>query len=299
MRKYPLNGKGLVVGIILLFFLPVNVSSATQRTSDSHHVTPIDRFSLHSVVDVTWDVHQSDEPLDPMGIPRIVTLNVSSWVYKDLLGQVMLWYCTFIHKTMNVTIEVTEKPDFCTTNLSTSQLSFPVKEVSTVEHMTLTIAANKYAPAEPFAVEMKFSIGDVVGPLGFLTLVKGFDFTLMMSFNVGYRPQIVVTPEYTYLETSPGTAVIDPINVTNLGNHITRIDVDFIEVPQNWTVSISPPVIEIPVNESFMMNLSITPPLNFYGIEAINVSFTPSRYPYIPGCEGPPTYITITVNVEP
>jgi hypothetical protein len=234
-----------------------------------------------------------------MGTPRIVTLNVSSWVYKDLLGQVMLWYCRFIHQTMNVTIEVTEKPDFCTTNLSPSQLVFPVSEVSTVKHMTLTIAVNKYAPAEPFAVEMKFSIDDVIGPLGFLTLIKGFVFTQTMSFNVGYRPQIVVTPKYMYLETSPGTTVIDPINVTNLGNHITRIDVDFIETPQNWTVSISPPVIEIPVNESFLMNLSINPPLNFSGIEAINMSFTPSRYPYIPGSEGPPTYVTITVNVKP
>jgi len=294
-----MNKKCLAVGIILLFFLPVNVSSATQRTSDSHHVTPIDRFSLYGVVDVTWDVHQNDEPLDPMGTPRIVTLNVSSRVYKDLLGQVMLWYCTFIHQTMTVTIEVTEKPDFCTINLSTSQLSFPVKEVSTVEHMTLTIAANKYAPADPFAVEMKFSIGDVVGPLGFLTLVKGFDFTLMMSFNVGYRPQIVVTPESTYLETTPGTTVIDPINVTNLGNHITRIVVDFIEVPQNWTVTISPVQIELLVNQSYIMNLSITPPLDFYGNETINVSFTPQKYPYQPGCEGPPTYINITVNVRP
>jgi len=292
--------KCLAVGIILLIFLPMNVSSTTQKTIETNYVKPIDCFSLQSMIDVTWDVNQTNEPLDPMGTPRIVTLNVSYWVVKGLLGQLILLYCMFIHQTINVTIEVVEKPDFCTTNLSTSQLVFSVNDISTVEHMNLTIAVNEYAPAfSPFEVQIKASVDDVVGPFGFLTLIKGFEATHMIAFEAGYRPLIVVTPEYTYLETSPGTTVIDPITVTNLGNGITRIIVDFIEVPQNWTVSINPPQIELLVNQSFIMNLSITPPIDFYGIETINLSFTPQKYPYQPGCEGPPTNVTIAVNVRP
>lgn len=40
-----------------------------------------------------------------------------------------------------------------------------------------------------------------------------------ITFEAGYRPCIVVTPENSYLETSPGnTTVMNLITVENLGN---------------------------------------------------------------------------------
>ena len=57
-------------------------------------------------------------------------------------------------------------------------------------------------------------------------------------------------------------------------------------VSPNWIVLIDPTQLVLKVNESWIMNLSITPPIDFYGIETIILTFTPKFYPD-PTYEGP------------
>jgi hypothetical protein len=53
------------------------------------------------------------------------------------------------------------------------------------------------------------------GPFGFFTFINEFEGIFDVSFINGYLPLINVTPESTYIETTPGTTVVDPITVEN------------------------------------------------------------------------------------
>jgi hypothetical protein len=304
MQTKSLLKKGLAVGIILLFIgvaaaPSINSSIASQNMIIINDVGPRDSFGLQSEIDLSWDANQTSEPLTPGGMSRTITLNITYFCFKGTFGQLILFYYIITRQYINISLEAGDIPSWVTAYLSNSLLRFPISDASSTQSTFLIVAVNEYAPAfSPFMVEIKASVNDVFGPFGFLTLIQGCEVTTNPIFEAGYRPRIVVTPENYYLETSPGTTVIDPITVTNLGNHITTIEVDLIDVPQNWIVSI-PPQIVLPVNDSMIMNLSITPPLDFYGIETINVSFTPKIYPPRPGCEGLPTNVTISVNVRP
>ena len=291
--------KCLAVGIILLFIWTAIIPSTAQDTNKPSLPTLNSFFGLRSRINVSWDTNQTNEPLSPDGIPRTITLNVTYSGFKGTFGQLILLYYLLTKQYINISLELGDIPGWCTAYLSNSHLLFPITGTPSTQSTSLVIAVNEFAPAlRPFEVEIKASVDDVRGPLGFLTLIDRFEMSEQIIFRAGYRPCIVVTPESAYLETSPGTTVIDPITVENLGNGLTTIRVDFIDVPQNWVVSIIPPQMVLMVNESRIMNLSITPPIDFYGNETINVSFTPKLYPYQPGYEGPPTYVTITVNVR-
>jgi hypothetical protein len=299
MQTNPHIEQTLAVGIILLFVGTCIIPSTAQDTNKPSLPTLNSFFGLHSKINVSWDANQTSEPL-VIDYTRSIPINVTYNCIKGTFGQLILFYYFLTGQSINISLEVEDVPSWCTAYLSNSWLRFPITDTSTTRLTFLVITVDFSAPAfEPFPVKIKASINDMFGPFGFLTLIQGCEVSGNPIFEAGYRPCIVVTPENTSLETSPGTTVIDPITVTNLGNGITRIKVDLTEVPQNWIVSIDPPQMELIVNDSGIMNLSITPPIDFYGNETINLSFTPELYPFRPGCEGPPTNVTISVNVKP
>lgn len=93
----------------------------------------------------------------------------------------------------------------------------------------------------------------------------------------------------------PATGV--PIVIENLGNGKTTVHNNIIDYPQEWIIII-PSHVVLEVNESKEVNLSITPPENFTGIEAIKIAFTP-KYFYNPIFEGTTLYVYIVVRCKP
>jgi len=313
-----LFNKTLVIGVIILFIgivimpsicgnnvknneylVVTNVSKVTQNTNETHDIISSSLFGLQSVITVSWDANQTSEPLEPHGAYRIIDLDVSYSVAKGFLGQFIFWYYIFAPKNINVTIEIIEKPDYCTANIDNSILWFPICDTPTVTQTRLGVSVNENAPAfEPFCVKIKASVNDIPGPFGFLTFINDFEIIQSIFFTTNYLSIMKVTPESNYIETTPGTTVVDPITVENLGNGKTIVDIQFINFPEGWSLIIDPPQLIIEVDESKVTNLSITPPLDFYGYVTIILRFTPKYY-YNPEIQGLPEVIVIAVNVKP
>jgi len=299
MRKGARIKEIVLVNVFFLIFVTMNSSIATETSTIINNVHPKSLFGLQSIIDVSWNGSQTSEPLVPNGNVRVITLDVSYWVVHGILGKIILWYYLLTFESVTVTIEIVNKPDYCSADLSISQLSFLIDDEITVGHTHLVVAVNQYAPAfEPFNIQLKASVDSVFGPFGFLPFIDGDQRIFNLSLIAEYFPLIDVTPEYGYLETTPGTTVIDPITVENLGNGKTLVDTHIINIPENWIAILSPSQLAIEVNESEMTNLSITPPYDFYGYGVITVSFTPKYY-YNPVHQGTPMYLQILVEVKP
>lgn len=313
-----LFNKTLVVGVIILFIgiciipsicgnnvknneylVVTNISKLTQNTNETHDIIPSSIFGLQSVITVSWDANQTSEPLEPYGAYRRIDLDVSYSVVKGVLGQFILRYCIFTRQIISVTLEIIEKPYYCTANIDNSILLFSFSDIPSVGQSILGVLVNENAPAfEPFCVKIKASVNDISGPFGFLTFINDFEIIQSIFFTANYLSIMKVTPESNYIETTPGTTVVDPITVENLGNGKTLVDIQFINFPEEWSLIIDPPQLIIEVDESKVTNLSITPPLDFYGYGTIVLRFTPKYY-YNPEIEGLPENIVIGVNVKP
>jgi len=289
--------KGIVLGCtFILLFLFTNVSAAIQNTNETPDIIPSNLFGLRSYIAVTYNA--SFEPIEPNGPPRVITLDVIYQVYRVYFGKFILWYYNFTQQKINVTLEIIEKPDYCTANIDNSTLWFPISNTPSVKQTALTVSVNENAPAFQLSrVKIKASVNDKLGPFGFFTFIKGIEYIFDVTFINGYFPLINVTPESDFIETTPGTTVVDPITVENLGNGITLVRIEVISYPINWSINIASSVI-IAVNESKVTNLFVCPPLNFSGTGIIILSFTP-EYLGAPHIHGDPTIIYITVEVRP
>ena len=289
--------KAIVLGsAFMLLFSFINISIATQNTNETHNIIPNSFFGLYSYVTVTDN--STNEPVKPNGPPQNITLNLSYFVLKGFLGKLILLYYNFTQQSINVTLKIFEKPDYCTANIENSILWFPISETPTVKQTTLTVSVNENAPAFQLCnVKIRAAVNDMSGPFGFFTFINGYEGIFDIAFVVDYYPNINVTPESNYIETTPGTTVIDPITVENLGNGITLVKTEIIYHPINWSINIDSGIILL-VNESKVTYLIILPPLDFYGTETIILSFTP-EFLGAPHTHGDPTIVYITINVRP
>ena len=176
--------KCLAVGIILLF-AGTGIGSA-QKTTTSHETFLGDGFGLQSNIIVSWSANQTQEPLDPLGVPQLITIDVAYNVYKGLFGRIILAYYVLTKQIINLSIEIIDKPDYCTATFSQSSLQFPISETSLVQQTNLTVAVNDQAPAyKPFFISMKASVDSVFGPFSVLPFIHGFEQTFSLGFVPG------------------------------------------------------------------------------------------------------------------
>ncbi|MCX6662469.1 MAG: hypothetical protein NTY91_07975 [Euryarchaeota archaeon] len=288
--------KCLVIGIILLI-TGTSIITA-QKTMCTHQTFLGDVFGLQSNIVVSWSANQTQEPLVPLGPPQLITLDVSHNVYRGNLGRLILLYCSLTKQIVNMSIEIIDKPDYCSVTLSPSYLRFPISETPVEQHTNLTVAVNDHAPAYYTCfVKIKASVGAMFGPFGALPFVHGFEQNFCLTFIPGYLPRIVVIPASDYINVTPGNTSHLLINITNTGNGKTVVMTQVVDWPSgDWLVSI--PSVVLDMNTSDEICVSVVPPSDFNGTDTITISFTPYKADDY-NQHGAPVNITITVICEP
>jgi len=286
-----------VVGIILLF-VGTDIIPA-QKTDISLDTVPIGGFGLQSNIIVSWGGNHTSKPLDPLGAPRLITLDVSYNVLEGLFGHIILFYYILKKQYINMSIEIIDKPDFCTANISNSYLWFPISETFSVQQTNLSVSVNEHAPAFGlFWVKMKASVDTEFGPFSVLPLINGYEQIFAPIFIAGYLPRIIVTPTSDYINATQGNTSHLPINITNAGNARTIVFTDIVNFPSgDWLISI-PSQVALDVDMNCQSILSVVPPSNFKGTDNITISFTPYKADDY-SRHGEPIYITILVSCEP
>jgi hypothetical protein len=307
MIKYNVLIKGIVIGILILLFgtsigISNPVSSTTTNTTtrltqeNTNEATLGSYFGLLSGLDLEL-LNFIDEPLE-IDAPYLFDFNVSFSVTKGYFGQMILWYCLLTQQDVNVTVTIEDVPSWCTAYFTQPQLRFAVDGSSSTQQTSLFVSVNEHAPAfELFYMTINVSVDTLKGPFGFLPFVQGSYTTAGIGFSATYRPLLDVTVEDPFVETTPGTTVVVPITVSNLGNGETLVSTIIDDPPEGWMFTIDPSQLIIGVNDSKVTNLSITPPADFYGERVISLWFTPRSSTH-PEYEGTPISEQILVKVK-
>jgi len=202
------------------------------------------------------------------------------WVNWGLCGRLINYL--FKYKQVTISLSVVEKPEWCIATISQGTLSciIPPKENNyEIVHTTLAVQVFDDAPAfEVFPVTIQATVEPLHGLFGILTMMKGANRTVDVTFSVAYKPLIQpFFPQTNIIETPPLIQVELPIGIKNLGNGKTIVENEVVDYPDGWIASL-PAQLVLEVGEYKEMNLSIVAPSDFSGVETIIVSFTPHSF---------------------
>jgi len=272
-------GKGMVIGIVLLFFgafiIPC-INGEPGKINNKIDYLPITFGSQYIYVD--WSESQTAKPIVPGGEVRIVDLNVSYGITRgDLLSQFIFRF--FEGRQVSIYLEVVDTSPWCTARLFTNVLTLAIKGDTQVIDTHISIRLDLDAPAyEVGFVKLNAYVKPITGPRGLFTFFEGYEVNPRIEFTPDYVPNINVIPDSVFFKVNPGNKSDLPITVENLGNARTKVyaKIDGSTVPNNWIFSIASYII-LDVGSISSINLTIRPPVDFYGTETIKLGFIPGR----------------------
>ena len=297
--------KGVVVAVILLFIgvscIPTGITSKVAPIDDIQKEPHGFFFGLRGHIMFDFNLDDFLEPIKPFGtyfVPFNVSYKVSG-IFADIITR---WFIGWTH--MPVELSIKEVPEWAEITVSDDivhcEISTDWKRCEECPYIRITI--DHRAPA--FELSYYKIVGAsicVKGSFGFFNWIHGSEGEEEFPFVPDYLPLIHVTPETTYLEIPPGQMGKLNIPIENLGNGLTLVKSEIIEIPSpDWWVYIQPETV-LDVGEEKEASLFIMPPENFTGFELIHLTFTPCYYydPDNPELQGNPYPITIAVRCKP
>lgn len=307
-RKY------IAVGIILLFVgasltpaiaqrrespsLPTTLSA--QKTDRSLSILPREGFALDSVIQLSWNASETEEPLEPGGAPRSINITVTyRTLVSTFIGDFILFYCRLTQRYITVSLGIGEIPSWCTTSLSNHELRYLITGNESSQLITLTVAVDEHAPAYGLCtVPLQASVDTLHGPFGFLPFVNEYNLTSILYFRPGYFAHIVVIPENDSMAVIPNESSYLRIFITNAGNARTVVSGSIVRTPPGDWITMMTDQIVLDENMTSVAYLFVVPPVNFNGTDTIILSFTPYKADD-QSQHGEPVYILITVIYEP
>jgi hypothetical protein len=306
--------KYVAVGIVLLFvgvsLIPAIVQSrdspslpttrSALKTDKGLSILPGRGLALDSVIQLSWNASETEEPLEPGGAPRSINITVTyRTLVSTFIGDFILFYCRLTQRYITVSLEIGEIPSWCNASLSTPELSYLITRNESSQLITLTVAVDEHAPADVSCrVPIDASVDALHGPFGFLPLVNEYNLTSILYFYPGYRPSIIVIPENDSMAVIPNESSYLRFFITNAGNARTVVSGSIVRTPPGDWITMMTDQIMLDVNMTSVAYLFVVPPVNFNGTDTIILSFTPYKADDY-SQHGEPVYILITVIYEP
>jgi len=301
MKINNLLNRGITLIVIVLFIgvscIPTGITSKVAPIDDIQKEPQNFFFGLKGNIKFDFNLDDFLEPIKPYytyAFPFNVSYKVSG-MFADIITR---WF----HGRASMTIELSikEVPEWASITVShdTVHCFIGTDWETCVETPYILITLDERAPA--FELSYYKIVGASIcikGPFGFFTWIHGSEGEEEFPFVPGYLPLISVTPETNYIEIPPGQMGELNISIENLGNGLTLVKSEIIEIPSpDWWVYIQPETV-LDVGEEKEASLFIMPPENFTGFESIRISFTPCYY-YNPELQGMPRTERITVRSQ-
>jgi hypothetical protein len=307
-RKY------VAVGIILLFvgasLTPAIVQSrdspslptilSAQKTDMGLSILPGRGFALDSIIQLSWNASETEEPLEPGGAPRSINITVTYHILvSTFIGKFILRYCLLTHQYVTVSLGIGDIPSWCTASLSNHELRYLITGNESSQLITLTVAVDEHAPAYGLCrVPIHASVDTLHGPFGFLPFINEYNLTSFLYFQPGYFAHIVVIPENDSMAVIPNESSYLRIFITNAGNARTVVSGSIVRTPPGDWITMITDQIMLDVNMTSVAYLFVVPPVNFNGTDTIIISFTPYKADD-QSQHGEPVYVLIRVIYEP
>jgi len=282
------------------YFIVLITCVLTLQTVNAINITETDNqprskpfaFTYNSFIQLEYDPDLLNEGILPGGPPVHVPLTIK--YHTDIPDKLLhsplfrikqcFLFGTFYQPLQKIQISVLNEPDWGTIFIANPKIDVRVDydEVTT----DLVIAVHSDAPAEPYNLQLKVEVPAI-------KRLKGKEMNYNLNFAAKYMPNIDVFSEQIVVLALPNQTEAVPIEITNLGNYWTIVNSEIITNASGWSISIDPDQIEIAVDETNQVTLQFIPPEDFYGIQPIELMFTPSGSPPYHEETGDPVTIVI------
>ncbi len=214
-------------------------------------------FNFQSVLNIKWG-NETQRPLIPRGELRFVTIIITHTVSKTALGSGVLSILT--GALIPIHVEIVEAPPWCTAAIQQGTLSVTVQPgaVSTVE-TTCAIQVDNDAPAYSLGTIRMRATADRT------SLIEGYSNEFTLSFTPAYKSLIGLSlPETNVKELGPSETATLPINIENLGNGGTVVQLRVTQVPKDWVATVTSQVtLAEGTGSSATAYLTVIPPKSF------------------------------------
>jgi hypothetical protein len=263
------------IGCILLF-LCTDLAPA-QATPIRITESPRDIYiGLQPIIRFSWDGNATSKPIMPRTELRVVNMNISFTIAGGYLAS--LFARLLSHRIVLASLEIADKPDWCTATLSNYIMGFTIPShlgVIQTQPTTLCISLSGDAPAYHLgAITLRARVEPLYGFFGLVRFMKGTTNEATLSFYPAYQPLLFLTlPQGNTIETPPLTTVDLPVIIKNVGNGRSVIFTD-LDNPDHWPI-LFPNQFTLDVNQSLQIMVHITAPTNFTGDYVFKLNFTP------------------------
>lgn len=263
--------------LLILGLVPNSVSSNIANTSNGSGIREF--FSAYPVINLDY------EEIKELAIPNGDKIEIPFNITFELTGR----YADFQSKRLkndliNIALSIEEKPLFCKASIKDSHVKLPFD--STLPYQSsLKVEVNENAEAyTQYLVKVKATSPEISGL--FFTRVKSVDVSFEIPFVVGYLCVLAYeTPKGTLAEVEPHETADFQIDIENLGNGPTLVNIDLVDEPKKgWSVNIASSVqlgsgIHDNSAKKKSVHLKVKPPYEFgYHNErkTFGVRFTPN-----------------------
>ena len=282
-KRFKTMKSSIVVGVLL-----VSIFAAIIPTSSAGLI-----LNLSSIVNVDWGNETLDKPLVPLGEARNLDLEVTYGVTSGaFLSQAFL--TLFIGRQVNIKLEVTEKPDWCTATLKSDTITTAVKSEETKLKTTLTLRVDENAPA--------FGAGyvKITASVPRIGAIDGYSQVFNLDFTPSYLPMInAQSLEGNSKTIGPMDTAVFPIEVENMGKARTTVFFTIDNVPEGWIAVVTDDItLDADKGSTGIAYLTIKPPKGFgyhNDDQSIKVTMTPARAEQL---ENQGESKTVTVIIE-
>ena len=279
---------GIIFGLVLFSMFAVFTPNASAGP-----------FKIKPIITVGFPTQ--DENVIPNS--GVLTVNLSTKFVLGGLGGSFLETGSLLKGTpIQIQLKVENTESFVTASIDQPLAQLRVGQDDTWDS-TLKITVTQQAPAFQLG-KVRISATAQEQP-GLLFSVAGVTAYFDVSFIIGYWP--VVKYEYprgNLLEVGPTDTADFEIDLNNMGNGITYVQINPIEIPAGWSVNIGSsvnlgtPAVVGSSDSSAAVHLVIKPPYGFgfhNEIQTFKVQFTPS-YLGKPELVGQTETVTFTVR---
>ncbi len=264
-----------IMGILLVSILAVSIPSISAG--------PFGILSAEQDVVLSADVSAIQTEFKPVGGMYLIPINIS----VAIRGTFSKLIASIFSERASAIIELSAQPmnEWFSVVVSHNSVHADIGTSfqKVAEDPYLQVTLDERAPAK--------SMGKIKVTMtarrqnALLATIKESTTTAEISFTPAYLPIISVTPKGNFKQTAPGSPAEIEIELENLGNAKTVVDMRVLDVPEDWVATISARVTlgttVLGDNPKKMVILTVQPPYSFgyhNDREQIEVEFIPKYY---------------------
>ncbi len=192
-------------------------------------------FNVSSLVTVQWSGTNASKPIVPRGELRSLELTVSYLTQRgNFFGKGLV--AAYTGRPVTVDLRIISTPTWCSASISQGTFSFTIQDSLTpqTQKTPLSLTIDEDAPA--------FGLGSIIleATAHKAGLIDGYTAQFTLDFIPDYKPLIDVSlPDTNTKEIGPMDTATFRINIQNLGNAATKVLLQVVDVPKDWTAVVT------------------------------------------------------------